>query len=96
MREDAVICAPLAPFIKPNKPLASLTKLQFHMLVMRWKCSLLTCSELATLRDWIGDQKALNDCPWAMEANEYEDDQLTENRHLQRLVVHPLPPCVCY
>lgn len=54
------------------------------MAVMQWKCSLLTLDELATLRNWIGEQRDLNERPWAEEAKAYGDDLVGENRHIQR------------
>ena len=47
------------------------------MAVMRWKCSLLTPDELATLHDWINGQRALKEktraLPWSEEAIEHGD-----------------------
>jgi hypothetical protein len=42
--------------------------------------------EAATLQDWIDRQRALNDRPWAIEADAYGDELVAENRHIQRSV----------
>jgi len=76
----------LNPFVKSGGGIESLSRLQFHMVVMQWKCSLLSPDELVTIRDWIGRQQALNDCPWAVEIDAYGDGLVAENRHIQRLV----------
>ena len=89
-RQDDAVSTPLIPFIKEGGDIISLTRLQFHMAVMQWKCSLLSTDELATLRDWIDEQRALNDCPWADEAEAYGGELVAENRHLQRSVICPL------
>ena len=81
----------LSPFVKSSGGIESLSRLQFHMVVMQWKCSLLSSDELATIHDWIAEQRALNDCPWAVEAKAYGDDLVAENRHIQRSVDCPLP-----
>jgi len=58
---------------------------------MRWKCSLLTPDELATLHDWINGQRALKEktraLPWSEEAIEHGDDLFAENTYTQRYVV---------
>jgi len=89
-RQDDVVSKPSNPFIKEGADIISLTRLQFHMAVMRWKCSSLSPEELATLFDWIDKKRALNDCPWAVEAETYGDDLVAENRHIQGSVICPL------
>ena len=85
-RQDDEACRFLSPFIKKSRSIISLTRLQFHMVVMEWKCSMLHLNELATLRSWIDEQRALNERPWAEEAKVYGDDLVAENRHIQRLI----------
>lgn len=58
------------------------------MAVMQWKCSLLSPDKSAALHDWIDEQRALNDCPWAVESKVYGDDLVAENRHIQGLVLY--------
>jgi len=86
-RQDDVVSKHLNPFFKEGIDIISLTRLQFHMAVMQWKCSSLSPEELATLSDWINKKQALNDCPWAVEAEAYGDDLAAENRHIQGSVV---------
>lgn len=68
-------------------------KLVFHVAVMRWKCSLLNADELATLRDWIEEQRKakqnMQALPWSLEATEYGDELFAENNHIQRYALSP-------
>ena len=89
-RHCDVVREPLSPFVKASGGIMSLTRLQFHMVVMEWKCSSLSSGELAALRDWISEQQTLNECPWTEEAKTYRDSLVAENRHIQRLVVCPV------
>ena len=91
-RQDVVVHESLGPFVKASGGVSSLNRLQFHMAVMQWKCSLLSPAELATLQGWIDEQRALNSCPWAVEADTYGDDQVAKNRHIQKFVIHSVPP----
>lgn len=91
-RQDDMVRGLLNPFIKEGGDIISLTRLQFHMAVMQWKCGSLSPDDLATLRDWIDEQRVLNERPWAVEANAYGDDLAAENRHMQRFVTRPLSP----
>ena len=95
-RQDAMVHESLAPFVKASGGVLSLSRLQFHMAVMQWKCSSLSPAELATLQSWIDEQRALNSCPWTVEAETYGNDQVAENRHIQRFVIHPVPLEECY
>lgn len=82
----------LKPFLKETADAVTSTsqKLIFHMAVMRWKCSLLTSEELATVQDWIDNNQKLAEktqaLPWSMEAAEHGDDLLAENTYIQRYV----------
>jgi len=91
-RQDDVVHQSLNPFIKSSKGITSLDRLQFHIAVMQWKCSLLSPDESETLRIWIREQKALNESPWAVETAEYGDSLVAENRYMQRSVPYPLLP----
>ena len=95
-RQDNATCGLLNSFVKSSGGIGSLGRLQFHMVVMQWKCSLLSPDELAIIHDWIDGQQALNDCPWAVEANAYGDSLIAENRHIQRSVDCPIPSQKCY
>lgn len=94
-RQSDAVRGSLNPFINADKNIMSLTRLQFHMAVMQWKCSLLSPDELETLHSWIDEQRVLNDCPWAEEAKAYGDGLAAENRHMQWLVIHLLLPRKC-
>lgn len=85
-RHDNAVKECLDPHVKASGGVASLSRLQFHMAVMLWKCSSLSPDELATLHGWIDEQRALNGCPWAAEADAYGDSLVAENRHIQRSV----------
>lgn len=82
-RQDSTVHRRLNPFIKEGRDVISLNRLQFHMVVMQWKCSLLPPDELEMIRKWINEQQALSDRPWAEEAEIYGDDLVAENRHIQ-------------
>ena len=90
-REDDTVRKSLSPFVKGSGEIASLSQLQFHMVVMQWKCSLLSPDELAVIHSWIDEQRTLSSCPWAVEAGTYEDKLVAENQHIQRFVVYPVP-----
>jgi hypothetical protein len=85
-RKDSAVCESLNPFVTTSGGIGSLTRLQFHMTVMQWKCSLMSTHEAETLQDWIDEQRVLNGRPWAIEADAYGDELVAENQHIQRSV----------
>lgn len=85
-RKDSAVRKSLDPFVTTSGDIASLTRLQFHMTVMQWKCSLMSTDEAETLQDWIDEQRVLNGRPWAIEADAYGDELVAENQHIQRSV----------
>ena len=70
-------------------------KLLSHIVVMRWKCSLLNLDEVAMLQDWINEQQKVRQkaqtLPWSAEGDEYGDKQSAENTYIQGCVTL-IPP----
>jgi hypothetical protein len=76
----------LAPFITIDEP--PNTRLEFHNVVMRWKCSLLTDEERQELQDWIDKdlekKEEATKQPWKAMQETGDDEISTENRYIQR------------
>lgn len=95
-RNETSVRETLKPFLNDTiKFLMSCSeRLLFHMAVMRWKWTLLTPDELATLRNWIDEQQKskgkAHAFPWSEEAGKHGDDLFAENTYIQRCVIPSL------